>query len=115
MKMWGAFFSLIAVAAVLTFLLRKEGVTVVVENVGAEPMRGVVVHVTGAAYPVGEIATGAKTTVVVNPNGESHVEVEQSSGQRLVVECYFESGYSGKVTAKVSSTKVHSVISEVSP
>jgi hypothetical protein len=115
MKKWVASLTLVAVALVATFLLWEGGVRVVVENVGAEPMRGVIVHVTGAAYPVGALAPGAKTTVVVNPKGESNVEIEQSSGPRLVVDCYFESGYTGMVTAKVSSAKVFSVNSEVSP
>jgi len=55
MKKWVAFISLIAAVLVANLLLWESDVTVVIENVGAEPMRGVVVHVTGAAYSVSEL------------------------------------------------------------
>lgn len=115
MRKWVALFSLAAVALVASLLLWKGDLTVVIKNVGAEPMRGVVVHVTGASYPVGVLAPDARKTIVVQPKGESHVEIEQSPGQRLVVDCYFESGYSGTVTANVTPDKVIAVKSEVRP
>lgn len=115
MKKSVALFSLIAAALAAILLLSQDDVTVVVENVGTEPMRRVVVHVTGAAHPVGELAPGARAAVIVKPKGESHVEIEQASGQRLVVDCYFESGNSGTIAVKVHSTKVVAVKSDVRP
>jgi hypothetical protein len=72
-------------------------------------MRDVVVHVTGASYPVGSLAPGASVRVRVQTKGESHVEIEQSTGQRLVVDCYFEAGFSGTLEVDVSSAKIVAV------
>jgi hypothetical protein len=113
MRKSAALISLIVVVLLATFLLREGDITVVIENVGNEAMHGVVVHVTGASYSVGELAPGAKTVLAVKPKGESHVEIEQSSGPRLIVDCYFESGYSGKVAAKVNPTRVVAVESAI--
>jgi hypothetical protein len=115
MKKWAMLFIGLAIVVATSLVLPAAGVTVVVANVGTEPMREVVVHVTGASYPIGELAPGARASVVAKPKGDSHVEIGQSSGPRLIVDCYFESGYSGTVTAEVTSVKVLAVNSEVTP
>lgn len=75
-------------------------------NAGAETMRAVVVHVTGASYEIGDIAPGETRTVKVNPTGESHVEFTSSGGPRVKIESYFERDYEGYVNARVTSTRV---------
>lgn len=102
------------VAIATTVLFFRNQLTVELTNVGTEPMHGLVIHVTGASYSVGELAPGARKTIPVSPSGESHIELEQSSGRRLVVDCYFESGYSGTISAEVSFARVVSVKCNVS-
>lgn len=82
------------------------GVTVIVKNVGAEPLHSVVVHVTGGTYAVGDIGPGESRSATVQAAGESHVELEQAGADRLVVDCYIEKGYKGAVTAEITSKRV---------
>ena len=104
----------LAVAVVVALLigarfLFQEGVTLTIRNVGGEPMIGVVVHVTGNSYAIGDIASGESKVVKVKPHGESHVELEHQGHPRLVLDCYFETGYSGSITAEVTVLKVVSI------
>lgn len=104
----------LAVAVVVALLigvrfLFQEGVTVTVRNVGSEPMIGVVVHVTGNFYAIGDIASGESKVVKVKPRGDSHIELEHQGHPRLVLDCYFETGYNGSITAEVTVSKVVSI------
>jgi hypothetical protein len=63
------------------------------------------VHVTGAAYDLGDIEPGQSKSVRVSPTGESHVEIEHLAG-RLIVNTYFEGGYRGHLDVEVTPTKV---------
>jgi len=105
----------LAVAAGICFLLFSGGITVVVRNVGAEPLRSVIVHVTGRSYPIGDIAHGESKAVEVTVVGESHIELEHATRRRLVIDCYFENGYKGTITAEVTSEKVIAVNSSIQP
>jgi hypothetical protein len=91
----------------------EDGVTFVAHNVGTEPMRSVVVHVTGKSYPIGDLAPGASKSVRVNPTSESHIELSQSGHARLTVGGYFEKGYQGTITADVTTESVVVVRDEV--
>lgn len=117
MKKRLAIFSCIAATVVMTAVLwrppSEDRVTVALTNVGTQAMHGVVVHITGAAYPVGAIEPGHRVTVDVTPKADTHVEIEQASGQRLIVDCYFAAGYSGTVAVKLNSAKVIEVKSQV--
>jgi hypothetical protein len=105
--------SLVILVALWALFLR--GVTVEVRNVSDEPMRAVVVHVTGGSYALGDLLPGDSRQVAVSPGGESHVELEFQGHPRLVVGCYFEPGYSGTITAEVTPLKVVSVNSSIQP
>ena len=48
-------------------LLFRPGIQVTVTNTGATPMRTVVLHVTGASYPLGDIQPGKSATARVRP------------------------------------------------
>jgi len=87
-------------------LYLNRGIEVVIHNVGADPLPSVIVHVTGNSYPIGDIAAGATMRVRVCAKGESHVELEHDKGRKLVVGCYFESGYGGTITVDVTSEQV---------
>ncbi|OPZ97574.1 MAG: hypothetical protein BWY71_01560 [Planctomycetes bacterium ADurb.Bin412] len=95
---------LIIVSAALFYL--RGGIMVIIHNVGTEPLQAVVVHVTGNSYPQGDIAAGATKRVKVQAQGESHIELTYGEGKHLVVDCYFEGGNKGKITAEVTSHEV---------
>jgi hypothetical protein len=114
-KKWVASCVAALLTAIAALALVDYGVSVDLKNVGVEPMRGVVVHVTGASYPVGDLAPSARVRVKVQPRGESHVEIEHSAGQRFVVDCYFEAGYSGTLSVDLSSTRIVAVRDKVTP
>jgi hypothetical protein len=100
-------------AAFLTTQCQPASIQFVLTNAAPDPMRSVTVHVTGASYSIGDVAPGASRTVRVRPSGESHIELSYADGHRTVVDCYFEPGYGGKITAVVAADKVVSVNSEV--
>ena len=92
-----------------------SGVEFTLRNVGAAPLASVVVHTTGFTYPLGDVPTGDTRTVRVEARGESHIELEHGAGQRtrLVVDTYFERGYTGTVIAEVRPDSVVRVESQV--
>ncbi len=99
------------------FLYLATGVRVEIKNLGPAAMRKVSVHVTGNSYSLGDIPAGASKTVRVNPQGESSVSIKQSNakGQQgtLSVDCYFERGYSGKITIQVKNGKIQHVKNDI--
>lgn len=109
-KAAAAFAVLIAIGVALVFLNR--GVVVTVRNVSTQPLSGVVVHVTGNSYALGDIQAGDHRSVRVSPVGESHIEIEHAKG-RLVVNTYFESGYRGSVSVEVTETEIKRVQDDI--
>ncbi len=91
----------------------KGGVTFTVRNAGDSVMAGVVVQVTGKAYPVGDLLPGESKSMTLAPTGESHVEIAQIGNPKLVVDCYFEPGYEGTIEARLTETKVVAVKSQL--
>jgi hypothetical protein len=103
----GAF--LLSLGAIALYV--RHGVKVRVHNSGMEPLRGVVVHVTGNSYPLGDMPTGSTVSIRVVAKGESHVEVEfrDSKGvsKRLKLGCYFEGDpYRGTISVDLDSEKI---------
>jgi hypothetical protein len=76
-----------------------------IQNTGSQPLRSVVLSVTGASYNLGDIPPGATAHVTVHPTGESHLEIQftDSDGQahRLNAGGYFESGYRGTINISI--------------
>lgn len=101
---------IVFVAAIINF---RSGVVVIVRNVGSEPLHSVIVHVTGNSYQIGDIDVGATKKVKVVAQGESHVEIEHGNQKRLVVDCYFESVYKGKIIVEVTSDQVVNVKQDI--
>ena len=92
-----------------------SGIDFTLRNRDAARLESVIVHTTGFTYPLGDVPAGASRTVRVQSTGESHIEVEHGARPRLrlVVETYFERGYSGTVTAEVRRDTVVRVESHV--
>jgi hypothetical protein len=102
-KLVATFALAIGVAALALFL--TGGLRVTVKNVSDQTLNTVVVHVTGAAYSLGDIAPGETKSVRVSPTGESHVEIEHAEG-RFIVNTYFESGYRGHIDVDLTPREV---------
>jgi len=86
-------------------IVLSGGLTVTVRNVSDQRLTGVVVHVTGASYKLGNVEPGKSKSVRVSPTGESHVEIEHLAG-RLIVNTYLEAGYCGHVDVDVTPSEV---------
>jgi len=90
-----AVFLLLLVAG-LAFIFFRSGVHVTIQNTGSQPLRSIVLHVTGASYRLGDIAPGDTAEITVHPTGESHLEIEftapDGQTQRIDAGGYFESG-----------------------
>ena len=102
-RWWGHFLIVAAIFTVTGGLLaiRPRGIQVTVTNRGPDALSDVVVHVTGNSYRLGTLGVGKSRTVAVDPQSESHVEVEFVGGSgarsRLNAGGYFESGYEGTI------------------
>ena len=83
-------------------LMACAGVTVSVENQTDEPVTNVSVEVTGETYNIGTLNPGDRTSVRVQPTGESAVVVigtRDGAVDRVSVPVYFEeSHYQGTVS-----------------
>jgi hypothetical protein len=94
---------IVFVSAALLYLNRP--LTLVVRNVDSETLHAVVVHVTGSSISIGDIPAGQSRNIRLATTGESHVELELATG-RLIINCYFEDGYGGRITAEVTRSAV---------
>ena len=104
-------------AAGLVWAYWHRGVTVIVRNTDSGPLIDVTVHVTGADYAIGDIASGSSRQVLVAPTGASHVEISHRAAdgrERIPVTCYFEAGDSGTIHVELSGTSATVVDNQIS-
>ena len=104
-------------AAGLVWAFWNRGVTVVVRNTDSATLGGVIVHVTGRDYLLGDMPAGSTRQVLVDPTGESHIEISQHQADgrgRIPVSCYFEGGYSGSIEIHISRTSATMVDNQIS-
>jgi hypothetical protein len=101
----------LAIAAIgvagLVWSFWNRGVTVVLRNTDSATLSGVVVHVTGGDSAVGDMPAGSTRRILVEPTGESHIEISQQVADargRIPVSCYFEAGSSGEIEIHLSRT-----------
>jgi hypothetical protein len=112
----GGFTVAVIGAAGLVWAFWNRGVTIVLRNTDSAALVDVTIHVTGRDYPIGDMPAGATRTVLVDPTGESHIEISlQQAGARgrLPVQCYFEAGYSGEIAIDISNTSVTVVDNQI--
>src|SRR5215218_3893938 len=87
-----------------------RGVVVTLRNGGTTPMRDVRVVVTGGSYAVGELRQQESRSVRVKSTGESHMVLRYADAggieKSVEVDCYFEPGYSGRITVDVADGAV---------
>lgn len=100
-----------AMFAVLVVNWRRGGIRVTVRNAGPESLRSLVLHVTGAVFPVGDVAPGQSVTATVRSTGESHLELEFETGhgrRRLDAGGFFEPGYRGGYEVVIADGAIRS-------
>ncbi len=109
----------LALIGVLMFHWLREGVRVTIRNTGTTPIRSVVLHVTGVAYPLGDIDSGSSAEATIRPHGESHLEIEFSDSdgkmQRLNAGGYFESGYRGTIQVSIRDGTIVDIKHKITP
>lgn len=69
-------------------------------------MYSVILHVTGGTYSLGNIPANASKSVQVAVTGESHIELSQAQGKRLILNVYLEPGYHSNISANVTTDSV---------
>ena len=93
----------------------SSGIKVTIKNVSSKTINGVVIHVTGNSYTIGNIPAGSSKTTKVVPKGESHIELELKGSQnRLIVDCYLEKGYNGKILIEITPDQVVNIEAKIS-
>jgi hypothetical protein len=89
------------------------GIRVTVANTGLAVMKDVKVFITGTSYTAGEIAPGGSRSVCISPGADSHIEIgftdSNSRAQRLNVDCYFSSGFTGSIKVLVKDGEIELV------
>lgn len=97
----------------------QSGIQVTIHNNDSQPLRSVVVHVTGASYNLGDIAPGASAQTAVHVTGESNLEVEfrdtNGQTQRLNAGGYFESGYRGTIQVTIKDGAIVENKQQITP
>lgn len=107
--------TIILIIALLVSCAFSNGIKVTIKNISSNTIRGVVVHVTGNSYSIGDIPAGTLKTIKVVSKGESHIELEQKGVQkRLIVDCYFEKGYRGEILIEITPDQVVDVKNNIS-
>jgi hypothetical protein len=114
----GALLVAILVVGLLLWLFVARRMLVTVDNLGPDRLSRVIVHVTGRAYPLGDLRSGEARTVLVSPTSESHVEVEfttsDGTNARLSADCYFEPGYHGTIRVVIENARIKRVDQDIS-
>ena len=113
MAMLALFLAVVGLATGFAMKFSATMVTVAVANAGPEPLRDVMVHVTGETYSLGNLETEQSRTVAVWPHSESHVEVAftDQMGKRIRLNAggYFEPGYQGEIAIRLERGKFAAV------
>jgi hypothetical protein len=90
---------------VFVFLQFRAGIHVTIQNTGSQPLRSVMLNVTGASYSLGDIPPAATAQATLRPTGESHLEIQftDRDGQtnRLDAGGYFKPGYRGTISIAI--------------
>ena len=79
----------------------SKGIAVTIENKSGHKVKNIVLRYTGGEKEVKEIKNNTSWTGKINPNGESHLEIDfiyqQNSKHHSEIDTYFEEGYQGRL------------------
>jgi hypothetical protein len=87
----------------------SDGVLLTIQNGGEAPLEDTVVHVTGNVYSLGDVEPGSQATLRLRVTGDSHVRIESSSGEPIVLDVYLQREEPGRIWAIVTPDSVVSV------
>ena len=83
----------------------SKGIAVTIENKSGHNIRNVVLSYRGGKKEIKEIKNDKSWSGYVNPNGESHLEIdyidEQDIKHHSKIDCYFEKNYQGSLEIKI--------------
>lgn len=95
----------------------RPGITVIVFNAGPQPLRDVVLIVTGQRVALGEIAANRSAQGIVKCSGDSHLEIEfRTEGQatrRLDAGGYFQPGYYGTIRVTIENGELKAAVEDI--
>jgi hypothetical protein len=99
--------TLCVVAVALTYLYLRGGIRVTIVNEGPTAIRSVVLYVTGASYPLGDIPEeSTRQATVMSQSSESHLEIgfidAEGKARQLNAGGYFEPGYRGNIRIRIN-------------
>jgi hypothetical protein len=81
-----------------------------IDNLGASSLKSVVVHVRGVSHDLGDIPANDSKSVIVEPGGESSVELElgteKGERKRLRTDFNLETGYSGFILVRIKDDSI---------
>ncbi|MBI5805291.1 hypothetical protein HZA73_04515 [candidate division TA06 bacterium] len=95
---------------------KQSGVTVGLCNNDTVSIDSVTVYVSGQSYFVGNINKSQTKEVIVNPKFDSHIEIglkKDGKSKQLIVDCYLEHNYSGKIAVSFNRDTILSVLDSI--
>jgi hypothetical protein len=91
----------------------SNGVEVTIKNHDTIAIDSLELIVTGNKYYLGSLLSGESKSTNVLVSGESHIEINHSSKQKLLVDVYLEPGYRGNILVDMTADSVLNVVPEL--
>ena len=117
--LWFAAVSALAIAAFWYWLfVYRPGITVTILNAGPQPLRDVVLVVTGQRVILGEIAVKRSAQGIVKCAGDSHLEIEfriegQSTQRFDAGDFFFQPGYYGTIRVTIEDGELKEAVGDI--
>lgn len=116
--LWLAAVCPLAIAGLWYWLfVYRPGINVIVINAGPQPLRDVVLVVTGHRVTLGEITANRSAQGTVQCTGDSHLEIEfRTEGQavrRLDAGGYFQPGYYGTIRVTIEDGELKEAVDDI--
>lgn len=115
MKKLIIFWLILTISACERDFVRGSGPTEVrLINASEAPLKGLRLRVTGQSVNVYDLAPGDSLAAIVEPTGDSHIQVEHADrAEPLRVDVYLSRSSGGRVRVVLSADSVHSVHHDV--
>jgi len=112
-------YALVYTIAKMLFLLffftgcNSNGVEVTIKNHDTIAIDSLELNVTGNKYFLGSLSSGESKSTNVFVSGESHIEINHSGKQKLLVDVYLEPGYRGNILVDMTADSVINIVPEI--
>ena len=111
---------ILMVLSILTLVLLNscsKGVKVSLKNQTGNMIKNIKIHYTGGTKNVAEIKKNSEWKGFINPNGESHIEIDYIDFKNIKhhknIDCYLENGYKGRLNIKIDKNDAISVTDNI--